>query len=78
VAGRTRGRIDELPSGALRGRVYAGVDPVSNRRHDLIEIVPPGPGAEKQARRIRDRLINEVEERQNPHTRATVDQLLER
>lgn len=78
AAGRTRGSIDELPSGALRVRVYAGVDPVSKRRHDLIEIVPPGPGAEKQARRIRDRLINEVEERRNPRTRATVDQLLGR
>lgn len=78
AAGRSRGSIDELPSGALRVRVYAGVDPVSKRRHDLIEIVPPGPGAEKQARRIRDRLINEVEERRNPRTKATVDQLLER
>ncbi|MGH3702584.1 MAG: hypothetical protein ACRDQY_24685 [Pseudonocardiaceae bacterium] len=42
--GRTRGSIDELPSGALRVRVYAGRDPVSKRRHDLIEIIPPGPG----------------------------------
>ncbi|MFZ0118223.1 MAG: integrase, partial [Pseudonocardiaceae bacterium] len=78
VAGRSRGSIDELPSGALRVRVYAGVDPVSKRRHDLIEIVPPGPGADKQARRIRDRLISQVEERRNPRTKATVDQLLER
>lgn len=75
---RTRGSIDKLPSGALRVRVYAGVDPVSKRRHDLIEIIPPGPGADKQARRARDRLINQVEERRNPRTKATVDQLLER
>ncbi len=34
----------QLPSGALRVRVYAGVDPVTRRRHDLIEIVPAGPG----------------------------------
>jgi hypothetical protein len=39
-ARRTRGSIDKLPSGALRVRVYAGVDPVSKRRHDLIEIIP--------------------------------------
>jgi integrase len=77
-AGRTRGSIDELPSGALRVRVYAGVDPVSKRRHDLIEIIPPGPGADKKARWVRDRFINEVEERRNPRTKATVDQLLER
>ncbi len=51
---------------------------MSKRRHDLIEIVPPGPGADKQARRIRDRLISQVEERRNPRTKATVDQLLER
>jgi hypothetical protein len=36
------GSIDELPSDALRVRVYAGVDPVTKRRHDLIEVVPPG------------------------------------
>jgi integrase len=77
-AGRTRGSIDELPSGALRVRVYAGVDPVTKRRHDLIEIIPPGPGAHKQARRVRDRLLSQVEERRNPRTKATVDQLLER
>lgn len=78
AAGRTRGSIDELPSGALRVRVYAGVDPVTKRRHDLIEIIPPGPGADKQARRTRDRLISQVGERRNPRTNATVDQLLER
>ncbi|HEX2262697.1 MAG TPA: tyrosine-type recombinase/integrase [Pseudonocardiaceae bacterium] len=78
IAPRSRGSIDELPSGALRVRVYAGRDPVSQRRHDLIEIVAPGPGAAKQARRVRDRLISQVEERRNPRTKATVDQLLER
>lgn len=51
---------------------------MSKRRHDLIEIVAPGPGAAKQARRVRDRLISQVEERRNPRTKATVDQLLER
>ncbi len=78
AAGRTRRSIDELPRGAVRVRVYAGSTPVSKRRHDLIEIVSPGPGAEKQARRVRDRLISQVEERRNPRTKATVDQLLER
>jgi integrase len=75
---RPKGSIDALPSGALRVRVYAGVDPVTKRRHDLIEVVPPGPQAERQARAVRDRLISEVEQRRNPRTRATVDQLLER
>jgi hypothetical protein len=41
---RVRGGIDELPSGALRVRVYAGLDPVSKRRHYLTEIIAAGPG----------------------------------
>jgi integrase len=80
VAGRQkrqRGSIDELPSGALRVRVYAGVDPVTKRRHDLIEIIPAGPGAERQAEQARVRLLAEVQERRNPRTSATVDQLLD-
>jgi hypothetical protein len=28
--GRTKGSIEVLPSGALRGAVYAGIDPVTN------------------------------------------------
>jgi hypothetical protein len=26
-------------------RVYAGIDPVTKRRHDLTEVVPAGPRA---------------------------------
>ncbi|MGH3803324.1 MAG: integrase, partial [Pseudonocardiaceae bacterium] len=51
---------------------------MSKRRHYLTEIIPAGPGADRQARRVRDRLISQVEERRNPRTKATVDQLLER
>ncbi len=40
---RQQGSIDELPSGALRVRVYAGVDPVTRRRHDLVEVIPAVP-----------------------------------
>ena len=78
AAGRARGSIDELPSGAFRVRVYAGVDPVTKRRHNLTEIIPPGRDAERRARAARDRLVSQVEERRNPRTSATVDQLLER
>jgi hypothetical protein len=35
---RQRGSIDELPRGALRVRVYAGTDPISRRRHDLVAV----------------------------------------
>jgi hypothetical protein len=71
---RSRGSIDLLPSGAMRVRVYAGKDPLTGRRHDLIETVPAGPSAAK----ARTRLLSQVDERRNPRTRATVNQLLDR
>src|SRR4051812_47720885 len=77
-SGRQQGSIDVLPSGARRVRVYAGVDPVTKKRHDLVEIIPPGPQADRKARAARDRLVSQVEEKRNPRTSATVDQLLER
>jgi len=58
--------------------VYAGVDPVTKRRHYLREVIPPGPGAESAAEAARARLVAEVAERRNPRTSATVDQLLTR
>ena len=75
---RQRGSVDELPSGALRVRVYAGTDPVTRRRHDLVEIVPTGPDVERRAEAARARLTAEVAERRNPRTNATVNQLLDR
>lgn len=75
---RPRGSIDQLPSGAWRVRVHAGTDPLTKRRHTLVETIPAGPQAEKQARDMRDRLVREVAERRNVRTSATLDQLLER
>jgi integrase len=75
---RQRGSIDQLPSGALRVRVHAGRDPISKRRLDLVEIVPPGPTAAKEAEQVRTRLLNEVDEKRNPRTRATVGQLIDK
>jgi integrase len=75
---RQRGGIDELPSGALRVRVYAGMDPIWKRRMYLSEVVPPGPRAGDRAERVRTRLLSQVDERRNPGTRATVGQLLDR
>ncbi len=46
--------IDTLPSGA----VYARLDPLTKRRHDLIEIVPPGPDAAREAEKTRTRLLS--------------------
>jgi integrase len=75
---RGRGTVDVLPSGSIRVRVYAGVDPVSGHRLDLTEIIPPGPTAAKDAEKVRTRFLNQVDEQRSPRTRATVSQLLER
>ncbi len=73
-----RGNVEELPSGALRVSVYAGIDPLSGRRHYLRETVPAGPTASATAEKVRRRLANQVDERRNPRTSATVEQLLDR
>jgi integrase len=75
---RTRGGVEQLPSGSLRVSVYAGIDPVSKKRHYLVETVPAGPSAARDAERARTRLLNQVDERRNPRTKATVNQLLDR
>jgi hypothetical protein len=55
-----------------------GTDPVTGRRHDLVEVIPPGPKAAAQAEAARTRLLNQVDERRNPRTNATVDQMLDK
>ncbi len=59
-------------------KVYSGFDPVTKRRHYLTEVVSAGRGAEAEAERVLTRLLNEVDERRNPKTKATVEQLLDR
>ena len=71
---RARGAIDELPSGMYRVRVYAGVDPLTGKRHDLIELAR----TKREAERLRTKLLSQVDEQRNPRTRATVNQLLDR
>ncbi len=75
---RQRGSIEELPSGGLRVSVYAGTDPLTGRRHYLRESIPAGPSAHAEAQKAMRRLANQVDERRNPRTNATVDQLLDR
>ncbi|HZA74024.1 MAG TPA: site-specific integrase, partial [Propionibacteriaceae bacterium] len=75
---RKRGAIDELPSGALRVRVYAGMDAVSRKRIYLSEVFPAGSHASREAERVRSRLQNQVDERRNPRTRANLGQLLDK
>ncbi|WP_254910264.1 tyrosine-type recombinase/integrase [Micromonospora sp. NBS 11-29] len=75
---RQRGEIETLPSGSLRVKVYAGIDPISGKRHYLTEVIPAGRTAAKEAEKARTRLLAQVDERRNPRTRATLDQLLDR
>jgi integrase len=76
--GRQRGEIEKRAGGSLRVRVYAGIDPLTGKRHYLTKTIEPGPRAMKEAEKARTRLLAQVDERRNPRTRATVSQLLER
>lgn len=73
---RQRGSIRSLPSGSLQVRVFAGTDPVSKKDLYLTEVVPPGPRQAREAEQARTRLLNQVDEKRNPKTRATIDQLI--
>jgi integrase/DNA-binding transcriptional regulator YhcF (GntR family) len=59
-------------------KVYAGIDPLSRKRHYLTDTVPAGPGAAAEAEKVRTRLLNQLDEQRNPRTRATVNQLMDR
>ena len=65
-SGRQRGEIVTLPSGSLRVRVNAGVDPLSGKRLYLTETVPAGPKALVEAKKVRTRLIGQIDEQRNP------------
>jgi LacI family transcriptional regulator, xylobiose transport system transcriptional regulator len=60
---RARGEIEKLPSGSLRVRVYAGVDPETRKRRYLVQTVPAGPQAAEQAELVRVRLLAEAQGR---------------
>ena len=67
-----------LASGAVRVKVYAGSDPVTKRRLYLTETVPAGPGQARLAEQVRTRLLNQVDEKRSPRSRATVGQLIDK
>src|SRR6266511_2490183 len=75
---RTRGEIVKLPSGSLRVKVYAGIDPVTKKRYYLDEVVPAGPQAADQAEKLRTKFLNQVDEKRSSRTRATITQLMDR
>jgi hypothetical protein len=53
---RPRGNIEALASGALRVRVYAGVDVLTGRELYLKQTVPAGRDAQRRAEQVRDQL----------------------
>ena len=57
-----RSEIETLISGSLRVKVYVGIDPLSGKRHYLMETIPAGPKALDAAKKARTRLINQVDE----------------
>ena len=69
---RVRGEIEALPSGSLRVRVYAGLDPITKKRHYLTEVVPAGPKSAKQAEKARTGPLSEVDEQRCARANATV------
>jgi hypothetical protein len=48
---RQPGNDESLPSGSIRVRVYAGIDPVTNTARYLRETVPPGPDQKREVER---------------------------
>lgn len=73
-----RGSISRLPSGSLRVRVYAGINPVTGRAHHLRETVLAGPTALADAEAACRRLLDQVRERRQPRTDVTVTELVDR
>ncbi len=66
---RSRGEVEERSGGALRVRVYAGIDPLSGKRHYLSETVPTPPaGGGHSQRRERTHRAESV-----PHMPAVAD-----
>jgi len=51
------GEIETLPSGSLRVRVYAGLDPITGKRNYLTEVIAPGSAAAKDGERARTKLL---------------------
>ncbi len=58
--------------------MYAGIDPVTKKRLYLKETIPKGDKADEQAERVLTRLLNQVDEKRNPRTAASLNQLLDR
>lgn len=73
-----QGSVTRLPSGSLRVKVYAGLDPLTGRPRYIGETVADGPLAREQAEEACRRLLGQVRRGRRLHSHATVDDLLSR
>jgi integrase len=71
---RTRGHIEELPSGRFRAIVYAGIDPLTGRQRYLKETAGSYGDAELALTKLQSR----VDENRHPKTAITVGQAITR
>jgi hypothetical protein len=74
---RQPGSDESLPSGSVRVRVYAGIDPVTNTARYLRETVPAGPDQKREVERVKAEFIAQVRAERHPRTDATVQQLID-
>jgi integrase len=61
--------------------VYAGIDQLTGKPMQLRETIPARSTlreTEREAERVRTRLLNQVDERRGPRTEATVNDFLDR
>jgi integrase len=78
---RARGNVSWLPSGGARVTVYGGIDQLTGKRIQLRETVAARETqreTEKEADKVRIKLLNQFDERRSPRTEATVNELLDR
>jgi hypothetical protein len=68
---RQPGNDETLPSGSIRVRVYAGIDPVTNVARYLRATVPPGPDQKREVERVKAEFIAQVRAQRHPRTDAT-------
>ncbi|MGD9529843.1 hypothetical protein [Pseudonocardia sp.] len=70
---RSRGFIEQLPSGSHRAVVYAGTDPLTGRPRYVRETVKTYDGAKKAVTRLQA----QVDEDKQPKSNITVRQAIE-
>jgi integrase len=73
---RPRGNIEQLPSGSLRARVYAGKDILTGDDLYLKRTIPAGPNAWAEARAACEEFARQVDQGRHPRTNATISQLI--